>query len=60
MLLLFPSLIDFESREQVRRWRTKEGCHIFYGQRVVDVKDGLDKWRGHKGESEKMGEEEEE
>ncbi|WVR05787.1 hypothetical protein IAU60_002812 [Kwoniella sp. DSM 27419] len=30
-------------------------CHIFYERRVVDVKDGLPKWRGHKEESEQMG-----
>lgn len=33
-------------------------CHIFYERRVVDVKDGLPKWRGHKEKSEAMGEDE--
>lgn len=29
-------------------------CHIFYERRVVDMNDGLVKWRGHK-DTEKMG-----
>lgn len=33
-------------------------CHIFYERRVVDVKDGLVKWRGLNDRSELMGEEE--
>ncbi|WWC66462.1 uncharacterized protein I206_100364 [Kwoniella pini CBS 10737] len=33
-------------------------CHIFYERRCVDVKDGLPKWRGHKEQSELMGEDE--
>ena len=31
----------------------KPQCHIFYERRVVDVADGLVKWRGHK-DTEKM------
>ena len=33
-------------------------CHIFYERRVVDVRDGLVKWRGHKEKSDKMGDDE--
>ncbi|WWC58519.1 uncharacterized protein I303_101062 [Kwoniella dejecticola CBS 10117] len=33
-------------------------CHIFYERRCVDVKDGLPKWRGHKEQSDLMGEDE--
>ena len=33
-------------------------CHIFYERRVVDVRDGLVKWRGHKEKSEQMGDDE--
>jgi len=29
-------------------------CHIFYGQRVIDVDDGLPKWAGHKNASDKI------
>ncbi|WWD18053.1 hypothetical protein CI109_102500 [Kwoniella shandongensis] len=36
----------------------KPSSHIFYERRLFDIKDGLVKWRGHKEESEKMGEEE--
>lgn len=33
-------------------------CHIFYERRLVDVKDGLTKWRGMNDDSEKMREDE--
>lgn len=33
-------------------------CHIFYERRVMDIKDGLVKWRGLNEKSELMGEEE--
>ena len=33
----------------------KPGCHIFYERRVLDMVDGLVKWRKHKEESEEMG-----
>ncbi|WRT64035.1 uncharacterized protein IL334_000962 [Kwoniella shivajii] len=36
----------------------KAQCHIFYERRCVDIKDGLPKWRGHKEDSELMGEDE--
>ncbi|KIJ67055.1 hypothetical protein HYDPIDRAFT_109048 [Hydnomerulius pinastri MD-312] len=31
-------------------------CHIFYGQRVIEINDGIPKWRGHKNDSELMQE----
>ncbi|KAG1821122.1 Mss4-like protein [Suillus subaureus] len=31
-------------------------CHIFYGQRIMEVYDGIPKWRGHKDDSELMQE----
>lgn len=33
----------------------KPQCHIFYERRVVDIHDGLTKWRKHK-DTEEMGE----
>jgi hypothetical protein len=35
----------------------KPQCHIFYERRVMDIKDGVIKWRKHK-DTEEMGEEE--
>jgi len=35
----------------------KAQCHIFYERRVMDIRDGLPKWRKHK-DTELMGEEE--
>lgn len=29
-------------------------CHIFYTSAVVQIRDGLPKWSGHKGKSERM------
>lgn len=34
----------------------KHRCHIFYSQRVIDVKDGLPKWDGMNEKSELIGE----
>lgn len=44
MILLFPSLIEFQSKEEKERF--DPSCHMFYSQRVVDIKDGLPKWSG--------------
>ncbi|GLB44281.1 putative glutathione-dependent formaldehyde-activating enzyme [Lyophyllum shimeji] len=49
MLMLFPSLIKLGTAE--RREKFYPSCHMFYGQRVVDVKDGKPKFSGRKGES---------
>jgi len=49
MILLFPSLIKFKSKKE--RELFKPRLHMFYGQRVVDVPDGLPKWSGMADES---------
>ena len=54
MWLAFPTLFDFgEVGELPEAFRPT--CHIFYGQRVVDMADGLPKWSGHKNASERIG-----
>ncbi len=54
MWLAFPTLFDFgEAGEVPEAFRPT--CHIFYGQRVVDMADGLPKWSGHKNASEQLG-----
>ena len=54
MWLAFPTLFDFaEAAAFPEAFRPT--CHIFYGQRVVDVADGLPKWSGHKNASERIG-----
>jgi len=44
MILLFPSLVHFKSDEDKKKFKPR--CHMFYGQRVVDIPDGLPKWSG--------------
>ena len=44
MILLFPSLIHFKTKEDRDRFKPK--CHMFYSQRVMDINDGLPKWTG--------------
>ncbi|KAI0009607.1 Mss4-like protein [Xylariaceae sp. FL0662B] len=55
--LLFPGLIDFRGAAERRLFEPQ--CHIFYGQRVVDIPDGKPKWSGLDGQSELMEEAEE-
>ncbi|TVY93164.1 hypothetical protein LAWI1_G000868 [Lachnellula willkommii] len=50
MILLFPSLIKFKGHEEKEKFDAT--CHMFYGSRLVDVKDGLPKWTGLDGKSE--------
>lgn len=50
MILLFPTLVKFAGKEERERFMPQ--CHMFYTQRVVDVKDGLPKWTGMNGKSE--------
>ena len=45
MILLFPSLVEGINTPAARA-AFKPACHMFYTQRVCDVKDGLDKWTG--------------
>jgi len=50
MCLIFPTLIQFPNNENELRQRCREKFvvrkHIFYGQRVMDVPDGREKWEG--------------
>lgn len=56
MVLLFPTLVEgINTREGREAFRA--GCHIFYGQRVVDVRDRLRKWEGMNDESRLLDEE---
>ncbi|KAI9834544.1 MAG: hypothetical protein M1819_002920 [Sarea resinae] len=52
MILLFPSLIHFKSRDDRMKFDPK--CHMFYSQRVMDIPDGKPKWSGLNGESERL------
>jgi len=65
MILLFPTLIDFSKipstddghgngeRSEEEAQRLRDGfypdCHIFYGDRKVDIPDGKPKWKGLDG-----------
>ncbi len=53
MWLAFPSLFDFSEAEQLPS-QFRPTCHIFYGLRLMDMNDGLPKWSGHKGTSERL------
>ena len=50
MWLAFPALFDF-GRLAGAPDSFKPTCHIFYGMRVVDVRDDLPRWSGHKNHS---------
>ncbi len=50
MWLAFPSLFTFEIHSEVPE-SFKPSCHIFYEMRIVDLKDNLPKWSGHKNYS---------
>ena len=49
MWMSFPTLFKFPGRQTPAAF--KPSCHIFYGQRVVDINDGKTKWSGHQDES---------
>lgn len=53
MWLAFPTLFDFGSPPQVPA-AFKPTCHIFYGNRVTDIRDDLPKWSGHKNKSPRL------
>ena len=37
---------------KIERWEdVKPSAHIFYGTRMVDIRDGLGKWEGYVGSS---------
>lgn len=49
MILLFPSLVHLKTDEDKAAFQPR--CHMFYGQRVMDIPDGLPKWAGLSGSS---------
>ena len=54
MWLAFPTLFDFGANSEIRK-AFRPTCHIFYGQRVIDVDDRLPKRSGHKNASDRIG-----
>ncbi len=50
MWLAFPTLFDFGTPPRVPPVFLPT-CHIFYGSRMLDVRDELPKWSGHKDRS---------
>ncbi|KAI1327809.1 Mss4-like protein [Xylariaceae sp. FL0255] len=56
MVLMFPGIIKFSDAEHKKLFDPK--CHIFYTQRVVDLRDGKPKWTGLDDKSELMEDEE--
>ena len=48
-LQMFPSLFAFKRPHLPDAF--KPSCHIFYGQRILDVHDGTPKFEGHKDKS---------
>ena len=50
MWLAFPTLFDFGTPRRIPA-AFLPTCHIFYGDRVIDVDDTLPKWSGHKDRS---------
>lgn len=56
MILLFPTLIEGINTPKGRE-AFKVKSHMFYQQRVVDIKDGVPKFKGLAGESERVDEE---
>jgi len=53
MILLFPTLIKFKSEEEKKKFEPT--CHMFYGQRCLDIPDGKPKWTGINGKSHLIG-----
>jgi len=56
MILLFPTLIEGIGTEEGRE-AFKAQCHMFYPQRVLDIRDGIPKYKGLSGESPLVDEE---
>ena len=53
MWLAFPPLFDFGTPPVVPP-AFRPTCHIFYGNRCLDLSDNLPKWEGHKEKSEQL------
>ncbi|KAK9829313.1 hypothetical protein WJX72_005152 [[Myrmecia] bisecta] len=54
MVIFYPATFHFERPKFPEAFQPS--CHIFYGQRTVDVKDGKPKFEGHKDDSPKVEE----
>lgn len=54
MWMSFPTLFKFKHESIPEPF--KPSCHIFYQQRVIDVRDGKPKWSKHQDESEQITE----
>ena len=54
MWMSFPTLFKFDNKQIPEAF--KPSCHIFYQQRVIDVKDGKPKWSKHQDQSELVSE----
>lgn len=40
---------------KIERWElVKPSAHIFYGTRMLDIKDDLGKWEGYEGKSDRI------
>lgn len=53
-VLAYPSSFKFQDGKVPLDFQPT--AHIFYGQRVMEVPDGVPKWSGHKGQSELLPE----
>ena len=53
MWLAFPTLFDF-GRPPTVPLAFQPTCHIFYGNRCLDLSDNLPKWEGHKEKSKQL------
>ena len=54
--MLFPTTLEFGDEGVPDTF--KPDNHIFYGSRVLDMKDGVPKWEGKNGDSKEIPEDE--
>ena len=54
MWMSFPTSFQFQDGKVPAAF--KPTCHIFYGSRCMDIKDGTDKWEGLRGKSKQISE----
>ncbi|CAO1624827.1 unnamed protein product [Parajaminaea phylloscopi] len=50
VVLAYPSSFDFKDGKVPKEFAPT--CHIFYGEAIIEVDDGVPKWSGHKNDSE--------
>lgn len=50
VVLAYPSSFSFKDRKVPKEFAPS--CHIFYGESIIEIDDGIPKWSGHKDESE--------